>query len=60
MQLDTLKIKKDEFDIILIDSTDPMGPGEDLLQIDFTLMLNSLKKHYYGLSIKSPFAKLNQ
>ena len=45
MQLNTLKDKKDEFDIILIDSTDPMGPGEGLFTDEFyTNVKNSLKK----------------
>ncbi len=40
-----IKDKKDEFDIVLIDSTDPMGPGEGLFTEEFyTNVKNSLKK----------------
>ncbi len=59
MQLNTLKDKKDEFDIILIDSTDPMGPGEGLFTDEFyTNVKNSLKKG--GIMVaqsESPFAQ---
>ena len=33
--IEYVKDKKDEFDIILIDSTDPMGPGEGLFTDEF-------------------------
>jgi len=43
--IEYIKTKKDEFDIILIDSTDPMGPGEGLFTEEFyTNVKNSLKK----------------
>ena len=43
--IEYIKDKKDEFDIILIDSTDPMGPGEGLFTEEFyTNGKNSLKK----------------
>ena len=43
--IEFIKDKKDEYDIILIDSTDPMGPGEGLFTDEFyTNVKNSLKK----------------
>lgn len=43
--IEYIKDKHDEFDIILIDSTDPMGPGEGLFTEEFyTNVKNSLKK----------------
>src|SRR5574344_1339009 len=43
--IEYIKDKKDEFDIVLIDSTDPMGPGEGLFTEEFyTNVKNSLKK----------------
>ena len=43
--IEYIKDKKDEFDIILIDSTDPMGPGEGLFTEEFyTNVKNALKK----------------
>lgn len=43
--IEYIKDKKDEFDIILIDSTDPIGPGEGLFTEEFyTNIKNSLKK----------------
>lgn len=43
--IEYIKDKKDMFDIILIDSTDPMGPGEGLFTEEFyTNVKNSLKK----------------
>ena len=43
--IDYIKDKKNEFDIILIDSTDPLGPGEGLFTEEFyTNVKNSLKK----------------
>ena len=42
--IEYIKDKKNEFDIILIDSTDPMGPGEGLFTEEFyTNVKNSLK-----------------
>lgn len=42
--IEFIKDKKDEYDIILIDSTDPMGPGEGLFTEEFyTNVKNSLK-----------------
>ncbi len=43
--IEYIKNKKEEFDIVLIDSTDPMGPGEGLFTEEFyTNVKNSLKK----------------
>jgi len=43
--IEYIKNKKNEFDIVLIDSTDPMGPGEGLFTEEFyTNVKNSLKK----------------
>mgnify|MGYP002624609721 FL=1 len=43
--IEFIKDKKDAYDIILIDSTDPMGPGEGLFTDEFyTNIKNSLKK----------------
>ena len=56
--IEYIKDKKDEFDIILIDSTDPMGPGEGLFTDEFyTNVKNALKKG--GIMVaqsESPFA----
>ena len=42
--IEYIKDKKNEFDIVLIDSTDPMGPGEGLFTEEFyTNVKNSLK-----------------
>lgn len=42
--IDFIKDKKNEYDIVLIDSTDPMGPGEGLFTDEFyTNVMNSLK-----------------
>lgn len=42
--IDFIKDKKDLYDIVLIDSTDPMGPGEGLFTDEFyTNVKNSLK-----------------
>lgn len=53
-----MKGKKEEFDIILIDSTDPLGPGVGLFTEEFyTNVKNSLKKG--GIMVaqsESPFA----
>ena len=55
--IEYIKNKKDEFDIVLIDSTDPMGPGEGLFTEEFyTNVKNSLKKD--GIMVaqsESPF-----
>ena len=57
--IEYIKDKKDMFDIILIDSTDPMGPGEGLFTDEFyTNVKNSLKKG--GIMVaqsESPFAQ---
>ena len=57
--IEYIKDKKDEFDIVLIDSTDPMGPGEGLFTDEFyTNVKNSLKKG--GIMVaqsESPFAQ---
>ena len=43
--IEYIKDKKDMFDIVLIDSTDPMGPGEGLFTEEFyTNVKNSMKK----------------
>ena len=43
--IEYIKTKTDEFDIVLIDSTDPMGPGEGLFTEEFyTNVKKSLKK----------------
>ena len=43
--IEFIKDKKNEYDIILIDSTDPMGPGEGLFTEEFyTNVKRSLKK----------------
>jgi spermidine synthase len=43
--IEYIKTKTNEFDIILIDSTDPMGPGEGLFSEEFyTNVKKSLKK----------------
>ena len=43
--IEYIKTKENEFDIILIDSTDPMGPGEGLFTQEFyTNVKKSLKK----------------
>ena len=42
--IDFIKNKKNEYDVVLIDSTDPMGPGEGLFTDEFyTNVMNSLK-----------------
>jgi len=42
--IEFIKNKKNEYDIVLIDSTDPMGPGEGLFTEEFyTNVKNSLK-----------------
>ena len=57
--IDFIKDKKNEYDIILIDSTDPIGPGEGLFTEEFyTNVKNSLKKG--GIMVaqsESPFAQ---
>ncbi|MCI1274006.1 MAG: polyamine aminopropyltransferase [Clostridiaceae bacterium] len=56
--IEYIKNKKDEFDIVLIDSTDPMGPGEGLFTEEFyTNVKNSLKKGgIMAAQSESPFA----
>jgi len=57
--IEYIKDKKDEFDIVLIDSTDPMGPGEGLFTEEFyTNVKRSMKKG--GIMVaqsESPFAQ---
>ena len=57
--IEYMKDKKDMFDIVLIDSTDPMGPGEGLFTDEFyTNVKNSLRKG--GIMVaqsESPFAQ---
>ena len=56
--IEFIKDKKNEYDIVLIDSTDPMGPGEGLFTDEFyTNVKNSLKEG--GIMVaqsESPFA----
>ncbi len=56
--IEFIKDKKNEYDVILIDSTDPMGPGEGLFTDDFyTNIKQALKKG--GIMVaqsESPFA----
>ncbi len=60
--IEYIKNKKDEFDIVLIDSTDPMGPGEGLFTEEFyTNVKNSLKKD--GIMVaqsESPFVNKSE
>lgn len=57
--IEFIKDKKNEYDIVLIDSTDPMGPGEGLFTDEFyTNVKNSLKEG--GIMVaqsESPFAQ---
>ena len=57
--IEFIKDKKSEYDIILIDSTDPMGPGEGLFTDEFyTNVKNALKPE--GIMVaqsESPFAQ---
>lgn len=57
--IDFIKNKKNVYDIVLIDSTDPMGPGEGLFTDEFyTNVKNSLKEG--GIMVaqsESPFAQ---
>ena len=57
--IEFIKNKKNCYDVVLIDSTDPMGPGEGLFTVDFyTNVKNSLKAG--GIVVpqsESPFAQ---
>lgn len=55
--IEYIKDKKNEFDIVLIDSTDPMGPGEGLFTEEFyTNVKNSLKENgIMAAQSESPF-----
>ena len=55
--IEFIKDKKNEYDIVLIDSTDPMGPGEGLFTEEFyTNVKNSLKeKGIVAAQSESPF-----
>lgn len=55
--IEYIKDKKNEFDIVLIDSTDPMGPGEGLFTEEFyTNVKNSLKEDgIMAAQSESPF-----
>jgi len=57
--IEYIKDKKDMFDIVLIDSTDPMGPGEGLFTDEFyTNVKASLKKGgIMAAQSESPFAQ---
>lgn len=56
--IEYIKDKKDMFDVILIDSTDPMGPGEGLFTEEFyTNVKNALKDGgIMSAQSESPFA----
>lgn len=60
--IEFIKDKKNLYDVILIDSTDPMGPGEGLFTDEFyTNVKNSLKKG--GIMVaqsESPFTNKNE
>ena len=60
--IEFIKDKKNCYDVILIDSTDPMGPGEGLFTEEFyTNVKNSLKEG--GIVVpqsESPFANVNE
>lgn len=53
--IEFIKDKKNEYDIVLIDSTDPIGPGEGLFTDEFyTNVKNSLKKAVLWLLNQNP------
>lgn len=56
--IEYIKDKKDEFDVILIDSTDPMGPGEGLFTEEFyTNVKQALRQGgIMAAQSESPFA----
>lgn len=60
--IEFIKDKKNCYDVVLIDSTDPMGPGEGLFTEEFyTNVKNSLKEG--GIVVpqsESPFANVNE
>ena len=60
--IEFIKNKKNCYDVVLIDSTDPMGPGEGLFTEEFyTNVKNSLKKG--GIVVpqsESPFANVSE
>ena len=60
--IEFIKDKKNEYDIILIDSTDPMGPGEGLFTEEFyTNVKNSLKEGgIMAAQSESPFVNKNE
>ncbi|MBR1753724.1 polyamine aminopropyltransferase [bacterium] len=57
--IEYIKDKKDMFDIVLIDSTDPIGPGEGLFTEEFyTNVKNSMKKGgILAVQSESPIAQ---
>lgn len=57
--IEYVKDKKDMFDIVLIDSTDPIGPGEGLFTEEFyTNVKNSMKKGaILAVQSESPIAQ---
>lgn len=60
--IEYIKDKKNEFDVILIDSTDPMGPGEGLFTEEFyTNVKQALKEGgIMAAQSESPFANPNE
>ncbi len=60
--IEYIKDKKNEFDIVLIDSTDPMGPGEGLFTEEFyTNVKNSLKEGgIVAAQSESPFVNKSE
>lgn len=60
--IEYMKDKKSEFDVILIDSTDPMGPGEGLFTEEFyTNVKNALKPGgVMAAQSESPFANARE
>ncbi len=60
--IEFIKNKKNCYDVVLIDSTDPMGPGEGLFTEEFyTNVKNSLREG--GIVVpqsESPFANVNE
>ena len=58
--IDYISQQEDAFDIILIDSTDPMGPGEGLFTEEFYLNVNKALKEGGIMSAQSDSPFVNQ
>lgn len=58
--IDYISHQKNEFDIILIDSTDPMGPGEGLFTEEFYSNVNAALKEGGIMSAQSESPFVNQ